>query len=209
MTARPLNATAASLLGFLHEGPMTGWDLVSIAQARIGKFWSLTTSQVYRELAAMERAGLIEAGEKGPRDRKPYVLTDAGRLAFAEWIDREPGAENIRYPLLLTVAFGDHLHPERLAAMLAAHRRSHEQQLAEYERELAAGWMPPHGAATLEFGILYERAVLEWFERVGDRLGLDPAATGTDPAGAVSAADRTTAAADPALPSQRRRATGR
>ena len=86
MTARPLNATAASLLGFLHEGPKTGWDLVATAQDRIGKFWSLTTSQVYRELAAMETAGLIVAGEKGPRDRKPYSLTDAGRRAFADWI---------------------------------------------------------------------------------------------------------------------------
>ncbi len=53
----PLNATAASLLGFLHEGPKTGWDLVATAQDRIGKFWSVTTSQVYRELAAMEAAG--------------------------------------------------------------------------------------------------------------------------------------------------------
>ena len=40
MTARPLNPTAASLLGFLHEGPMRGWDLVAIAQQRIGDFWT-------------------------------------------------------------------------------------------------------------------------------------------------------------------------
>ena len=182
MTGRPLNATAASLLGFLHEGPKTGWDLVSTAQTRIGKFWSLTTSQVYRELAAMERQGLIEAGEKGPRDRKPYLLTEAGRTAFAEWIDREPGDENIRHPLLLTVTFGDHLPPERLAEMLADHRRRHEEQLAAYEQQAAADILPPHAAATLDFGILYERAVLEWFDRVRDRLEPGP----------VSAADRTT-----------------
>jgi hypothetical protein len=27
MRDRPLNATAASLLGFLHDEPKTGWDL--------------------------------------------------------------------------------------------------------------------------------------------------------------------------------------
>ena len=52
-----LNPTAASLLGLLHHGPMTGWELVSSAQTTIGLFWSLTRSQVYRELSAMTAAG--------------------------------------------------------------------------------------------------------------------------------------------------------
>ncbi|MFD6895806.1 PadR family transcriptional regulator [Rhodococcus sp. NPDC060086] len=170
MAGRPLNATAASLLGFLHEGPKTGWDLVTTAQERIGKFWSLTTSQVYRELAAMERDGLIEPGEKGPRDRKPYALTDAGREAFTEWIGREPGPENIRHPLLLTVAFAEHLPPERLAEMLAHYRAAHERQLAGYEDLLAHHDLPNYSAATVEFGIAYERAVLTWIESMDKRL---------------------------------------
>ena len=121
MTLTELNATAASLLGFLHEGPMTGWDLVATAQRRIGDFWSLTQSQVYRELSAMAAAGLVEAGERGARDRRPYAITDAGRKAFAEWIDREPGPELIRFPLLLTVMFGRHVAPGRLTGFVARH----------------------------------------------------------------------------------------
>ncbi|SDH45822.1 DNA-binding transcriptional regulator, PadR family [Rhodococcus triatomae] len=170
---RELNATAASLLGFLHEGPRTGWDLVGMTQRRIGKFWSITTSQVYRELAAMDRSGLVEAGESGPRDRKPYTITGAGRAAFAEWIDRDPGPENIRHPLLLTVAFGAHLPPERLREMLTAHREVHERQLAEYESVLAGGEPDEFGIATLEYGIRYERAALDWFDAVADRLPTD------------------------------------
>jgi DNA-binding PadR family transcriptional regulator len=170
MAERPLNATAASLLGFLHEGSKTGWDLVVTAQERIGKFWSITTSQVYRELAAMERAGLIEAGERGARERKPYTLTEEGRRAFADWIDREPGPENIRYPLLLTVAFGAHLPPERLFAMLGVHRSAHERQLAEYERDAETHGSNRYAMATLDFGIVYERAVLDWFDRAENRL---------------------------------------
>ncbi len=111
MPARPLNATAASLLGFLHEGPMTGWDLVAVAQQRIGDFWTLTQSQVYRELAAMAGAGLVELGRPGPRDRKPYLITEAGRAAFREWIDREPALEQIRFPLLLSIMFAGHTSP--------------------------------------------------------------------------------------------------
>ena len=74
---RPLNATAASLLGFLHEGPMTGWDLVERAQERIGDFWTVTRSQVYRELAAMASDALIE---RGPERRGIVVPTSSPKL---------------------------------------------------------------------------------------------------------------------------------
>ncbi len=176
--ARPLNATAASLLGFLHHGPMTGWTLVGVAQQAIGSFWSLTQSQVYRELAAMQEAGLIEAGAVGARDAKPYRLTDAGRAAFAEWIVREPADENIRYPLLLTTLFGAHLPADRLDEMLRIHRARHEQQLERYLENAPAD---PYLWATLEFGIRYERAVLEWFDAVADRLRAAPKSLPANP----------------------------
>lgn len=170
-----LNATAASLLGFLHERPMAGWDLVNTAQERIGNFWTLTRSQVYRELTAMAEAGLIEAGERGKRDRQPFKLTEAGRAAFEEWMRQEPGAETIRFPLLLTLAFGDHLPPDRLAAILDHHRANHAEQLRHYERQRAA--IPtsfreahPAAVATLDFGIHYERAVISWFDDLPSSL---------------------------------------
>jgi DNA-binding PadR family transcriptional regulator len=171
-TTHQLNATAASLLGFLHDGPLTGWDLVQTAQREIGDFWSLTQSQVYRELAAMAEAGLVEAGERGRRDRRPYSLTEAGRAAFAEWVGREPGPETIRFPLLLTVLFGRHLPAERLAEFLERHRSVHAARLADYERQhrdavaAGAGDAAPHALATLEFGLAYERAVLDWFDKL-------------------------------------------
>jgi DNA-binding PadR family transcriptional regulator len=176
MPERPLNATAASLLGFLHQGPLTGWDLVQTAQREIGDFWSLTQSQVYRELAAMAEAGLVEAGERGPRDRRPYSLTEAGRAAFAEWVRREPGPESIRFPLLLTVLFGRHLRAGQLEEFLDLHRSVHADRLAGYQRQhreaVAAGAREaePYAIATLEFGIAYERAVLDWFDRLPAKL---------------------------------------
>jgi DNA-binding PadR family transcriptional regulator len=171
MAARPLNATAASLLGFLHDGPMSGWDLVATAQSRIGDFWSLTQSQVYRELAAMAANGLVEAQERGRRDRRPYAITDAGRAAFAAWVSREPDPETIRFPLLLTVMFGRHVPAERMAAIVAKHRQVHADRLASYEQIDAA--LPPeateaepYAIATLRFGIAYERAMLDWFDNL-------------------------------------------
>ncbi|WP_024804838.1 PadR family transcriptional regulator [Nocardia sp. BMG51109] len=168
---RELNSTAASLLGFLHEGPMSGWDLVNVADDRIGDFWTVTQSQVYRELSAMNRAGLLDRGEPGARDRTPYHLTDAGREAFAEWIARDPGPETIRVPLLLTLSFGQFVEPARLRRIIAANREIHEQRLAGYLDE-CGGEKSRYDGATLDFGIRYERAVLEWFDRLPELLGL-------------------------------------
>ena len=162
MAGRGLNPTAAALLGFLHDGPMSGWDLAAAAQERIGDFWTVTRSQVYRELTAMAAAGLVEPGAPGARDRRPYAITPAGRTAFADWI--EPGLEQIRFPLLLTMAFAAHLPTERLREMVRVHRAAHAERLAGYEGE-----QPPPGsfqAATLDFGIRYERAVLDWFDEL-------------------------------------------
>lgn len=185
MLPRPLNATAASLLGFLHEGPRTGWDLVATAQQRIGDYWTITQSQVYRELASMAANGLVAVGEPGPRDRKPYRLTDAGREAFAAWIVRDPGLEQIRFPLLLTMNFARHLPPDRLREIVERQRVLHAERLAGYERQASA--LPAdrstlssddrYRAATLDFGLRYERAVVDWFD------GLDVPSVGVPAVG--------------------------
>ena len=147
---------------------MTGWDLIAAAQERVGEFWTLTQSQVYRELTAMAARGLVAAGPPGPRDRKPYEVTPAGRAAFAEWLDGGPGEDQVRIPLLLTIAFAGHLPPGRLAEIIDDRRAVHALRL---ERYLAGReWLrSAHGTeaarlATLEFGIRHEQAVLDWFD---------------------------------------------
>lgn len=41
-----LNTTAATLLGFLHTGEASGYELVAIADEVVGAFWTVTRSQV-------------------------------------------------------------------------------------------------------------------------------------------------------------------
>ena len=158
-----LNATQGALLGFLHDGPRTGWDLLDEAARGLQRFWNVTSSHVYRELKALEGRGFIKAGRPGPRDRRPYAITPAGRAAFASWIAQEPGPEQIRLPLLVTLWFGAHLDDATLARFVEAHRTMHETRLAEY-RDIAArtGDQHPHLTAVLAFGISYEEAFLRW-----------------------------------------------
>jgi DNA-binding PadR family transcriptional regulator len=181
MAAPRLNPTAASLLGFLHDGPLTGAELYRTARSRIGDFWSLTRSQVYRELDVMTTAALVNAGARGSRDARPFTITPDGRSAFRAWADELPEPETIRFPLLLLVGFGEHVSPARLRAHLATHRAIHAARLDRYERLRDAAARPqssvedstapsrerlPFAMATLAFGLAYETAVLEWFEQV-------------------------------------------
>lgn len=162
-----VNATAAALLGLLRAGPATGYALYARASAELGDFWTVTRSQVYRELAAMAATGLVQAGAAGAREARPYTLTEAGTHAFAGWLHADSGPDTVRIPLLLKLAFADALDPHRLAELVGTDRAVHAARLASYEdseRALREAGTDPGSLelATLAFGLAYERAVLSW-----------------------------------------------
>jgi DNA-binding PadR family transcriptional regulator len=165
-----INATAASLLGFLDMRPMTGWELMGIIELSIGKFWNVTRSQVYRELGSLAASGLVKAGDLGPRDSQPYEITDKGQTAFVEWINREPGPDLIRSPLLLTVFFRDHVEPQKLQRYLTAHRLAHQRELEVLEQlEKQLEDAPGGPLDTVRFGLAYERSLLQLLEEMENR----------------------------------------
>src|SRR3989440_2059959 len=159
-----LNPTAASLLGYLDLGPMTGWDLDRFVQISIGNFWNVTRSQIYRELRTLTDRGYVKAGTTGPRDRVPYAITPRGRAAFKKWISEPPPPDMIRSRLLLTIFFGHHLPPGRLREIAETERQRHQATLERYltlEPQLAVDAEQRFPLATLRFGIRYERAMID------------------------------------------------
>ncbi len=160
-----VNPTAASLLGFLHRGPMTGWEIITLVEGTIGHFWNTTRSQVYRELRALAEEGYLEAGEAGVREKRTFTLTDRGHEVFLEWLHEEPGAEIIRFPLLLKLMFGGYLDDARLSRFFLAQRLDHERRLEKYR-----GLLPllegadPYDWHACRFGVMYEEAILAWMD---------------------------------------------
>jgi DNA-binding PadR family transcriptional regulator len=178
MSRAAINSTAASLLGFLHSGPMTGWELDRAVAETIANFWNVTRSQVYRELRTLATLGYVEAGETGPRERRPYSITPSGREAFSRWIARNPGPALVRIPVLLTVFFADHLPAQRLREIVEDQRRVALAHLEHFRSLLATcGDDAPYQAAVVRFGIGYEQSLLDWLDAL--------------PAGGQTAAART------------------
>lgn len=166
MADTELNSTAAALLGLLHEGPMTGGDLVARAETRLGAFWSITRSQVYRELPVLAERGYLRLGKTGARSAQPYAITAAGKKAFTRWLSQEPGRDHQRNQVLLRTSFGSLHTAAQRRRLFAAQRQLHEEKLAALREQARAAKDDPYAKATLDFAVTYERALLKWLDAV-------------------------------------------
>ena len=88
---RDRNPAEYAVLGALERGPAHGYDLYHYLSANLGAIWTLGLSQIYALLSRLEKEGLIthQRQAQGKRqDRKIFVLTDAGREIFKDWVRR-------------------------------------------------------------------------------------------------------------------------
>jgi DNA-binding PadR family transcriptional regulator len=168
MATSGINATAAALLGLLHEGPMTGGQLMATADRRLGAYWSMTRSQVYRELPALAELGYVKLGKPGPRASQPYALTPAGRRAFARWLAEDPGHDALRNPIALRVAFGGHQSKDQLKDLYAQAGEFHTEALAQVREQAkeAKKEGDSYLGSSLEFAVQYHKAALAWLKSV-------------------------------------------
>jgi DNA-binding PadR family transcriptional regulator len=160
-----VNATAAALLGLLHDGPMSGGELVAAAAERFGAFFSVTRSQVYRELPALAGAGLLERGQQGPRSSQQYVITVAGRRAFRTWLAAGRGADSLRSPLVLRLLHSRTLGARQRAELLRTSREAYTERLAA-ARASARGEIDPYRKAVADFAVAHIRAVLRLLDAI-------------------------------------------
>ena len=160
-----LNATAAALLGLLHDGPKTGGQLVAVARERFGAFFSVTRSQVYRELPALADAGLVRLGKQGPRSSQQYLITASGKKAFKTWLASEPGPDHLRSPLILRLVHADTLTAKQRGALLDTARQAYNAELddAKAALKVAEGTF---GKAISEFAVARSRAALKLLEAI-------------------------------------------
>ena len=129
------------LLGLLNYGEMTGYELDKAFKDSLEFFWQGQTSQIYRELTAMEKAGWLSSKvevQTGKPNRKIYAITKRGRVEFMQWL--RPGTEaasqneaatpdgsvlealHLRSSFLMKLFFSGELEPEETAAFILSFR---------------------------------------------------------------------------------------
>jgi DNA-binding PadR family transcriptional regulator len=90
-------------LGLLAQHPGSGYDLLKRFELSMANVWPATQSQLYGELNKLADAGLIEVSDIGPRGRKEYRITDAGRAELITWITHPADDPPYRSAALLRV----------------------------------------------------------------------------------------------------------
>lgn len=125
-----------ALLGLLNYYPMTGYDLKKIFDDSINFFWPAQTSQIYRELKALEQKGYlvskIQPSEKGP-DKRIYSITEQGLSSLKEWLADPPNDmdEVNRNTFMVRVFFSSHVGIDELHFQV-------QKRLKEYKKEYQA-----------------------------------------------------------------------
>ena len=166
MAESGVNPTAAALLGLLHDGPMTGGQLMAAAERRLAPYWSMTRSQVYRELPVLAEKGLVRLGKPGPRMSQPYSITAAGKRTFSRWLAENPGRDTIRNPIALRIAFGNLHSASQLKNLYTSANEYHTEALAAVREQVknAKKEGDAYDASALEFAVAYHKAALSWLK---------------------------------------------
>jgi DNA-binding PadR family transcriptional regulator len=179
-----------ALLSLLAREPSTGYRLAARLKNPIGFFWEAGHSQVYPQLAILERRGFVSATNRagpGPRPTRTYTITRDGLDALRGWVGVPTRRWGGRDELLLKVYASWVAEPAATIKLLREAEAHHAAQLAGYlkdrDRARAAGadaalHDEPAFAeyATLRRGIGHERGRLAWCRWLIHRLEAEPGA---------------------------------
>ena len=139
-----------AILGFLALRPMSGYDLKRAFDTSVRHFWSADQAAIYRALAELETARLVEherITQTARPDRKLYQATKAGRAALDAWLRERTPPVPRREPLLVKLFFAGPLGAGTIRQMLDAERVQVDEELGAFaayvhvmrERVAAAG----------------------------------------------------------------------
>ena len=154
-------------LGLLAQQPGSGYDLLKRFEYSMANVWPATQSQLYGELNKLADSGLIEVSDIGPRGRKEYRVTEAGRADLLRWMtnaqDDPPyrSAELLRVFLLGEMPPGQaRAHIQAVADQADAEHKRYEQLRDSVDWDDSDGDF--YGRAALEYGLRAQAMEADW-----------------------------------------------
>jgi DNA-binding PadR family transcriptional regulator len=153
-------------LGLLAQQPGSGYDLLRMFEKSMANVWPATQSQLYGELNKLADAGLIEVTDIGPRGRKEYRITQAGRAELQRWVTSPEDDPPFRDASLLRVFLLGELDPQparRHMVAVAEHADSEVKRLQALSDSI--DWTDGDslfGRAALEYGLRRYAMEGEW-----------------------------------------------
>ena len=162
------------ILGLINNGDKTGYEIMKVFRDSLSHFWSAQTSQIYRELRTMERAGWISQTrevQQGKPDKNVFSITLAGRDELLRWLRDDGLPSGFKNPFLMKVFFMGELPVEESIAFFEdfLEDRVFPDGGAEasvnadlYRQAMASPEKALYWKLTIEFGRRYETMQREW-----------------------------------------------
>ena len=154
-------------LGLLAQEPGSGYDLLKHFEKSMANVWPATQSQLYGELNKLADAGLIEVSDIGPRGRKEYRVTDAGRAELRDWVRNAQDDPPFRSAGLLRVFLLGEVTSEQAREQVLAMADHAEGEVKRLEGLRASiDWTDDEGSfyglAALEYGLRMNAMQADW-----------------------------------------------
>ena len=164
------------ILGLINNGDKTGYEIMTVFRDSLDHFWMAQTSQIYRELRAMEKAGWINqthVAQTGRPDKNVFSITPAGHEELLRWL-RDPDLPmNFKNPFLMKTFFMGELPVEENIAFFRAFRdasvfpdggKQVSRNVDLYRHTVDHPEKAVYWKLTVEFGRMYEKMQREWCE---------------------------------------------
>jgi DNA-binding PadR family transcriptional regulator len=137
--------------------------------------WPATQSQLYGELNKLADAGLIEVSDIGPRGRKEYRITGAGRAELRRWVTNPQDDPPFRSHELLRVFLLGAVPPEQARDLVVAMAEQADAEVKRLEGlrdsiDWADGDGLFYGRAALEYGLRMNSMAADWAKWLVDAI---------------------------------------
>ena len=154
-------------LGLLAQEPGSGYDLLRHFEKSMANVWPATQSQLYGELNKLADAELIEVSAIGPRGRKEYRITEAGRAELRRWVANPEDDPKFRSAELLRVFLLGEIPREQgreHMVAVAQHADAEVKRLEELHDSINWGEDEGsfYGRAALEYGLRLYAMEADW-----------------------------------------------
>ncbi len=164
------------ILGLISNSDKTGYEIMTVFRDSLNHFWNAQTSQIYRELQTMEKAGWItqtHVPQAGKPDKNVFSITPAGHDELLRWLRDHNYPMNYKNPFLLKTFFMGELPVEENIAFFRAFRdvsvfpddgRQVSADVEMYQQAVNHPEKAIYWKLTIEFGRMYEKMQREWCE---------------------------------------------
>jgi PadR family transcriptional regulator, regulatory protein AphA len=139
MPRAQLSPTSFAILGLLSIRPFTTYELAQQMQRTLRWFWPRAASKIYEEPKKLVAAGLASSHVTftGKRRSTVYEITDPGRTALRDWLDRPAAGMQLEFEAMIKLVFADAGDVTQLRMTLREIRADAQAQLDELLARMA------------------------------------------------------------------------